>query len=147
MSTRAEIRRPGHALPFWLSLGTLPLVVIEARFGGWTLVLLPTYAWWLVSLLDGLLGRNEDQPDTETPEAELFWYRLITLIWFPIQAVAIFGTIWWVTHTDEAGQVISEFLEVSYCPEVLIAEMDTVSDGCNALKAHLFEMGMSQRHG
>lgn len=100
MSTREEIRRPGHALPFWLSLGTLPLVVIEARFGGWTLVLLPTYAWWLVSLLDGILGRNEDQPDTETPEAELFWYQLITLIWFPIQAVAIFGTIWWVTHTD-----------------------------------------------
>ncbi|MBD3785442.1 MAG: alkane 1-monooxygenase [Sphingomonadales bacterium] len=109
MSTREEIRRPGRALPFWLSLGTLPLVVIEARFGGWTLVLLPTYAWWLVSLLDGLLGRNEDQPDTETPEADLFWYRLITLIWFPVQAVAIFGTIWWVTHSDHlsAGEVVA----------------------------------------
>jgi len=100
MSSREEIRRPGHALPFWLSLGTLPLVVIEARFGGWTLILLPTYAWWLMTVLDGILGRNEDQPDTETPESDLFWYRLITLIWFPIQAVAIFGTIWWVTHTD-----------------------------------------------
>lgn len=109
MSTREEIRRPGRALPFWLSLGTLPLVVIEARFGGWTLILLPTYAWWLVSLLDGLLGRNEDQPDTETPEADLFWYRLITLIWFPVQAVAIFGTVWWVTHTDHlsAGEVVA----------------------------------------
>ena len=109
MSTREEIRRPGRALPFWLSLGTLPLVVIEARFGGWTLILLPTYAWWLVSLLDGLLGRNENQPDTETPEADLVWYRLITLIWFPVQAVAIFGTIWWVTHTDHlsAGEVVA----------------------------------------
>lgn len=100
MSTREELRRPGHALPFWLSLGTLPLVVIEARFGGWTLILLPTYAWWLVTMLDQILGRNADQPDTETPEAELFWYRLITLIWFPMQALAIFGTIAWVTHTD-----------------------------------------------
>ena len=58
-----------------------------------------------------------------------------------------YAGIWWVTHTDDSGQVISEFLEVSYCPEVLIAETETVSDGYNALKAHLFEMGMSQRHG
>ena len=42
MSSRAEIRRPSHALPFWLSLGTIPLAVIEARFGGWTLLLLPS---------------------------------------------------------------------------------------------------------
>lgn len=58
-----------------------------------------------------------------------------------------YAGIWWVTHTDESGQVISEFLEVSYCPEVLIAESETVADGYDALKAHLFEMGMSQRHG
>ena len=58
-----------------------------------------------------------------------------------------YAGIWWVTHTDEAGQVISEFLEVSYCPEVLIAESEAVADGYDALRAHLFEMGMSQRHG
>ncbi|PWE50132.1 alkane 1-monooxygenase [Thioclava sp. NG1] len=100
MSSRDEIRRPSHALPFWLSLGTVPLAGIEAWFGGWTLILLPAYAWWLTTVLDQLLGRNEDQPDTETPEDDLFWYRAITLIWFPIQAAVIFGTIWWVTHTD-----------------------------------------------
>ncbi|KEO54527.1 alkane 1-monooxygenase [Thioclava pacifica] len=100
MSSRAEIRRPSHALPFWLSLGTVPLAMIEAWFGGWTLILLPAYAWWLTTLLDQLLGRNEDQPDTDTPEADLFWYRAITLIWFPIQAAVIFGTIWWVTHSN-----------------------------------------------
>lgn len=100
MSTREEIRRPSHALPFWVSLGTLPLAVIEALYGGWTLLLLPTYAWWSVTVIDQILGRNEDQPDVETPEADLFWYRLITMIWFPIQLVAIFGMIWWVTHTN-----------------------------------------------
>ncbi|MAQ36323.1 MULTISPECIES: alkane 1-monooxygenase [Thioclava] len=101
MSSRDEIRRPSHALPFWLSLGTVPLAGMEAWFGGWTLILLPAYAWWLTTVLDQLLGRNEDQPDTEAPEAELFWYRAITLIWFPIQAAVIFGTIWWVTHTTD----------------------------------------------
>ncbi|QPZ89517.1 alkane 1-monooxygenase [Thioclava electrotropha] len=100
MSSRDEIRRPSHALPFWLSLGTVPLAGIEAWFGGWTLILLPAYAWWLTTVLDQLLGRNEDQPDTGTPEADLFWYRAITLIWFPIQAAVIFGAIWWVTHTS-----------------------------------------------
>lgn len=100
MSSREKIRRPGRALPFWVSLGTLPLAAIEARFGGWSLLLLPTYAWWSVTVLDQILGRNEDQPDVSTPVEDLFWYRLITLIWFPIQAVVIYGLIWWVTHTD-----------------------------------------------
>lgn len=58
-----------------------------------------------------------------------------------------YAGIWRVTHMDEQGQVLSDFIEVSYCPEVLIADSDTVEDGYNALKAHLFEMGMSQRHG
>jgi alkane 1-monooxygenase len=100
MSSRAEIRSPSHALPFWLSLGTVPLAVIEARFGGWALLLLPGYAWWIVTALDRLLGRNRDQPDTDTPEADLFWYRLITMIWLPIQIAVIYGTIWYVTRTN-----------------------------------------------
>ena len=53
--------------------------------------------------------------------------------------------VWWVTHMDDEGQVLSDFLEVSYCPEVLIAETEIVEDGFNALKARLFEMGMERR--
>lgn len=114
MSTREEIRRPGRALPFWVSLGTLPLAAIEARFGGWSLILLPTYAWWSVTLLDQILGRNEDQPDVSTPVEDLFWYRLITLIWFPIQACVIYGLIWWVTHTDHlsGAEIVALFFGV-----------------------------------
>jgi hydrogenase-1 operon protein HyaF len=56
-----------------------------------------------------------------------------------------YAGIWWVSHLDEEGQVMSEFLEVSYCPEVLIAEMDVVADGLNALKARLFEMEMARK--
>lgn len=53
--------------------------------------------------------------------------------------------VWWVTHMDDEGQVLSDFLEVSYCPEVLIAETEIVEDGFNALKARLFEMGMERK--
>lgn len=114
MSTREDVSRPSHALPFWVSLGTLPLAAIEAWFGGWTLLLLPTYAWWSVTVLDQILGRNKDQPDIETPEADLFWYRLITMIWFPIQFVVVYGLIWWVTHTGHLSgwEVVALFFGV-----------------------------------
>ncbi len=100
MSTREEIRQPFRAFPFWLSLGTVPLVLLGATVGGWTVILPPLYAWTAVSVLDAILGRNEDNPDVETPESDLFWYRMITMIWFPVQFLTIFGMIWWVTHTD-----------------------------------------------
>lgn len=89
-----------NALPFWLSLGFLPLIAIGAAWGGWWLILAPLYAFGLMTLLDAITGLNTTNPDTKTPEADLFWYRLITLIWLPLQLLLIFGTIWYVTRTD-----------------------------------------------
>lgn len=86
------------ALPFWLSLLMLPLALIAMRFGGWWFVLMPAYAWLLMTVLDRLLGLNEENPDTETPESQLVWYRAITLLWFPLQAALILGGIWWATR-------------------------------------------------
>ncbi|AXC48515.1 alkane 1-monooxygenase [Paracoccus suum] len=86
------------ALPFWLSLGMVPLVVIAARLGGLWFLILPLYGWFMVTVLDRLLGLNEENPETETPVEDLLWYRLITWLWFPVQAGVIFGTIWYVTH-------------------------------------------------
>ena len=89
-----------NAIPFWLSLGIVPLLWIGAVKGGWWTTLVPLYAWYLFAALDAVLGLNLDNPDPETPEQELFWYRLVTLIWFPLQFVNIFGLIYFVTHTD-----------------------------------------------
>jgi alkane 1-monooxygenase len=88
------------AVPFWLSLGLVPLAVLSVTQGGWIVLAMPVYAWVLVTVLDSFLGRNEENPDLETDEADLAWYRLITLIWFPLQAVLIYGAIWWVTRSD-----------------------------------------------
>lgn len=85
------------ALPFWLSLGLVPMVLAAAVWGGWALALPPLYGWGLFSLLDAATGLNRDNPDPDTPERNLFWYRLITLIWLPIQAAMVFGLIWAVT--------------------------------------------------
>ena len=45
-----------NALPFWLSLGTLPMAMIAATWGGWTILLMPAYTWGLYALLDAILG-------------------------------------------------------------------------------------------
>ena len=40
------------ALPFWMSLGLVPLAILAAVLGGWWWVLMPLYAWYLVTGLD-----------------------------------------------------------------------------------------------
>ncbi len=47
--------------------------------------------------------------------------------------------VWWLTHHNPEGEVLGEFLEVAYCPDVLIAAVDDVRDGLSALRARLFE--------
>jgi len=87
------------ALPFWLSLGFVPIFALSAAWGGGWLALSWVYAFGLITLLDRLLGLNTQNPATDVPLSDLFWYRAITLIWFPVQAAVVFATIWWVTHS------------------------------------------------
>ncbi|WP_347137883.1 alkane 1-monooxygenase [Paracoccus sp. SSK6] len=87
------------AAPFWMSLVMLPLVALAAARGGWWWMLLPAYAWYLTTALDGVLGLNEANPDPQTETRALFWHRAVTVVWFPLQFAAIFGGIWYATHT------------------------------------------------
>ena len=91
------------ALPFWMSLGLVPLAIFAALNGGWWWVLMPLYAWYLVTGLDLVLGLNEENPDTDVPVERLFWYRAITVIWFPVQFCLVFGLIFYVTRSDMSG--------------------------------------------
>lgn len=88
------------ALPFWLSLALLPLVLAGALWGSWWLALVPLYGIGMITLLDLITGLNEENPDTETPLRDLFWYRLITLIWAPLQLAMILGALWWVRVSE-----------------------------------------------
>ncbi|MCU0816986.1 MAG: alkane 1-monooxygenase [Cypionkella sp.] len=98
-----ELRRLRNALPFWLSLLMIPLAILGATQGGWTVFLLPIYSWGLFSLLDALTGHNEDNLDLSASEHDLFWYRLITLIWPPLQFATLFGLIWYVPQAEHLG--------------------------------------------
>ncbi len=98
MIPAASVAKISRALPFWLSLALIPLVILAAKYGGWALILPAAGAWWLYSALDAVLGRYSENADLETTEDQLFWYRFITLIWLPIQIVLIFGTLYYATH-------------------------------------------------
>ncbi|MDB6176680.1 alkane 1-monooxygenase [Paracoccus sp. Z330] len=87
------------AAPFWMSVIMIPLVMLAAWKGGFWWVLLPGYAWYLTTALDGVLGQNETNPTPEAELSQLFWHRAVTLIWFPLQFTTIFGTIFYTTQS------------------------------------------------
>ena len=87
------------AAPFWASLGLVPVAMVAAAYGGWTLLLLPMSTWLLFSGLDFVTGLNERNADPDAGDQRLFWHRLITLIWVPVQLITIFAILWYVTQT------------------------------------------------
>ena len=101
----ADIGGLKNALPFWLSLTTLPLALIAATVGGWTVLLMPLYTWALYAIFDTILGHNQENADPETPEDDLILYQIITLLWFPLQALMQFGLIWYVTRAGHLNPV------------------------------------------
>ena len=84
------------ALPYCAAFGLVPIAIIAAIYGSWTILLLPAFTWYLFTGLDFIVGVDEENIDPDTPEDRLFWYRLITLIWAPVQLVMIFGLMAYV---------------------------------------------------
>jgi len=76
------------------------MAIIAAVYGGWALVLLPFSTWYLFTILDYFSGLNQDNADPQTPDDQLYWYRMITLIWPPAQILTIFGLMAYVIQTD-----------------------------------------------
>lgn len=99
----AELRRLKNALPFWLSLALIPVPVFGAVAGGWATLLTPVAAWGTFSLLDAMLGLDPDNADPDTPDPDLFWYRLVTLVWAPLQFAVLFGGILYATQAAHLG--------------------------------------------
>ena len=100
MLSRQQVASVWHAVPFWLSLGLIPAAWLAAAQGGLTILLLPALSWYLFSGLDALLGRYTENADPATPESDLAWYKVITLVWPPLQAATLFGILAYVTRSD-----------------------------------------------
>jgi alkane 1-monooxygenase len=100
-----ELARLSRAAPFWLSLGLVPLVWFCALTGGWTIALLPLSTWIMFSVLDAAIGLNTDNADISATDDDLFWYRLVTLIWMPAQFLTLFGLIWYVPQAEHLSSL------------------------------------------
>ena len=100
MIPAAHVAKFASALHYWMSLALFPLIAFVAGQGGWWLLAMPLMTWWLFSLLDLAMGLDLENADPATPEADLFWYRLVTLVWFPLQLVTIFALIHFVTQNE-----------------------------------------------
>jgi alkane 1-monooxygenase len=103
MTQTPDPKRLTAALPFWMSLTIIPVVALSAYLGGWWLLLTPAYGWIAMTALDRIAGLNLDNKDPDLPQDDLYWYRLITLIWFPIQFVILYGAIIFVSWSDYLG--------------------------------------------
>lgn len=102
MIPASEVARAQRALPFWMSLLLVPLALLGAIEGGWTVILLPLVTWFFFSLIDAVIGLYTENADLETREDQLGWYRAITLIWPPVQFGLLYWLIWYVTGPGDA---------------------------------------------
>jgi len=56
-----------------------------------------------------------------------------------IQQTGVAG-LWWITNYNEEEDVIGEFIEIAFCPEGLIVDLESVEEGVDALRARLVEL-------
>ncbi len=114
MIASSQVAKFTNALPFWCSLLLIPLVWITAGLGGWWVALVPITTWYLFAALDAVTGLNLENADLDTSDDQLKWYRLVTLIWAPVQFLTIFGLIFYATRADHlsTGALIGLFFGV-----------------------------------
>ena len=96
----SELSRIWRALPFWLSLLLAPLAWVGALYGGWALVIVPAATWYLFTALDAAFGLNTENADLSATEGDLYWYKMITLIWTPVQIVLLASLLWYVPQAE-----------------------------------------------
>lgn len=82
-----------HALPFAISFTFVPIAIMSMVHGGWWILGGIAYAFLVIPLVDQLVGITKAGLDPVTGERALFFYRLITWVWVPIQLGVIFSTV------------------------------------------------------
>ena len=50
--------------------------------------------------------------------------------------------VWWVTHKNAQEEVVSEFIEVTTLPEILVSQHEELWNNVDLLKARLSEFGI-----
>lgn len=114
MISAETLSRWQSAAPFWVSFLLIPMIWIAAALGGWWLLLVPLATWWLFTVLDRVTGLNLENADLGTAGPDLFWYRLLTRLWVPVQFLTLFALIWYATRAGHlnAGERVALFFSM-----------------------------------
>lgn len=91
-----------QALPFAISLSAPFVLILATTQGGAWLLLPPLCTWGLFAVLDAAFGLNKENPNVDTPLPELFWYRALTVVWFPVQFALL---IWMLAYVPFAAHL------------------------------------------
>ncbi|SOH93154.1 alkane 1-monooxygenase [Monaibacterium marinum] len=89
---------PAPALPFWLPLSLVPLIALAGWQGGWWLGAVSLYTLGLITVLDSVLEMDTTNADPATQDEHLFWHKMVTWIWPPMQLVMVFVGLWWAVY-------------------------------------------------
>ena len=73
------------AAPFWSSILFAVSLWISFFLQGWAILFVPILTLLILPLVDQYVGLRVENLDPGIEDSRLFWYRLITLIWAPIQ--------------------------------------------------------------
>ncbi len=103
---------PAPALPFWLSMTIVPTIALGAYLGGWWLLIVAAYNIGALTLLDSLTAHDTANADPNG-DGELFWHKLVTWVWPPLQLLLVFGGLWWaVNHSGSTAEAIALMLVI-----------------------------------
>jgi alkane 1-monooxygenase len=98
-TAKPPLARWHSALPYATPFFLVPLIWFGAVNGGLAAAMIPLTTWVTYVSLDRILGLNIVNADPNASEDDLFWYKLITWVWPPIQFVTLFSVIWYATNT------------------------------------------------
>lgn len=96
----SQFVKPEHPLHFWLAYLLVPVIIISAAVGSWTVLLPPVLTWYLFGALDALIGRYKQNADPSISDDKLFGYRLVTMLWAPVQFALLIWIIWYLPRAE-----------------------------------------------
>jgi alkane 1-monooxygenase len=91
------------ALPFALAFTMAPLILLAASLGGWWIAGPFVWGWVIVSALDRLTGADTANMDPATAANLLFWHKLVTWAWVPVQMALIAACLWAAAQPGQLG--------------------------------------------
>jgi len=91
------------ALPFAVSFILVPFIAAAAAFGGWWIAAPFFVGWVVVGIVDKIVGLDTDSMDPATKDSLLYWHKMVTWAWVPVQLLLMAFVLWQATIPGHLG--------------------------------------------